>query len=402
MPGDDLKPKLRGRSRVRVVVFNVVGAAVGLALVAIALEGWARTRAEFRWSEYRRYIHPRAGRLYVPGSEGRHTNVLDFWAVSRANRWGFFDRSPPPLVRGEHERHRERSCRVAVVGDSFVDAREVPISDKLQVRFEEMARSRLPALRVSASAYGHSGTAQINQLGFYDEFISRTAPDIVVLVFVTNDFIENFSQPRLWVTATRSADRNFELLLPGGGKSGYALDWRRETGETRVGDAERRPGWYSLPMLQAKASFLWRQLRPSSRSGASAFRFGEEALEYTGFAFDQWKARSQRDNFSLVVLASYPMRWPGNQRFDRLSALATARDIPVISQAAYIRRQGADLRDARFALDAHWSAQGHQWAAETLFEWLEQNQDACAHAGPKVEKGGSSAKVVDPGSRAGF
>lgn len=373
-----MRPKLR--SRVRVAVFNVVGVAVGLTLVALAVEGWARTKAEFRHSEYRRYIHPRAGRLYVPGSEGRHTNMLDFWAVSRANRWGFFDRSPPP-PRGEHdEQHRGRSCRVAVVGDSFVDAREVPISDKLQVRFEEMARSRLPALRVSASAYGHAGTAQINQLGFYDEFVSRTAPDIVVLVFVGNDFTENFSHPRLWVTATRSADRTFELLFPGGGQSGYALDWRREIGETRVGDAGRRPEWYSLPMLHAKATLLWKQWRPSSQSGASAFRFGKEALEYTGFAFDQWKARAQRDDFSLVILATHPMRWPGNQRFDRLSALASARNIPVISQANYIRRQGADMRQVYFRHDGHWNALGHQWAAEVLLEWLEQNQDACAPA----------------------
>ena len=345
-------------------------------------------------------MHPRAGRLYVPGSESRHTNMLDFWTVSRANRWGFLDRSPPPLVRGEHdERHRERSCRVAVVGDSFVDASEVPVSDKLQVRFEEMARSGLPTLGVTAYAYGIGGTGQINQLGFYDEFASRTAPDIVVLVFVSNDFADNFSNPRLWVTATRSADRTFELLFPSVGPNGYALDWRRSMGETRVRDAGRRPGWYSLPMLHAKASFLWRQLRLSSRSGASAFRFGEEALEYTGFALDQWKARAQRDNFSLVVLASHPLRWPGNQRFDRLSALASARDIPIISQAAYIRRQGADLRDANFAHDGHWNAQGHQWAAELLLEWLEQNQDACAPAGSNARGLGSAGQGASPSER---
>ena len=31
--------------------------------------------------------------------------------------------------------------------------------------------------------------------------------------------------------------------------------------------------------------------------------------------------------------------------------------------------------------DAHWSPQGHQWAAEALLEWLRGNQGACDDEG---------------------
>ena len=370
--------RLRGRARL--TAFNVAATAVALGLVALVAEGWVRNRSEFRHNEVKYYLHPRAGRLYVPGSAVRWTNMLDFWTVSRANRWGFLDRPPPPFL-GKNER-RGPSCRVAVVGDSFVAAREVAVSDKLHVRFEEMARSRLPTLRVSASAYGHPFTGQINQLGFYDEFVSRTSPDIVVLVFVHNDFQENFfSRPRpLWVTATRGDDGTLELRPP---------TWEAGLDALAAQSQASISGSYAFAMLESKADALWR--RPTVTRMISRFRRLtyrsppatlvdlpapglERRLEYTGFALDQWKLRAQRDNFVLLALASHSI---ADWLFEQLRTLASARDIPVVYQRSYVRRRNAQWRDGHFAHDSHWNATGHQWAAEALLEWLEQNQAAC-------------------------
>ena len=103
----------------------------------------------------------------------------------------------------------------------------------------------------------------------------------------------------------------------------------------------------------------------------------QEALDYTGFALGEWKTRAEGDNFFLVMLATHTMGTHGALRFERMHALASARDIPVVDQYAYIARQNGRIRDATWAHDPHWNAQGHQWAAEALLEWLEQNQDAC-------------------------
>ena len=359
-------PWLRGR--VRVAVFNATGAAVGLAVVALASEGWARSKADFVHLETTDYLHPRAGRLYVPGSEVYWTNWIDFWTVSRANRWGFLDRPPPRRV-GKNERPREPSCRVAVVGDSFVAGREVPVSDKLHVRLEEMARSRLPTLRVSASAYGQPSTGQVNQLGFYDEFASKTAPDIVVLVFVLNDFVDNFADQPLWITAIRGDDGTFKLrppsaLLPGASSPEGLMQ-----------------GSYILPILRAKARPLWRQSRTRRLIDYPPEEL-EHALDYTRFALDQWTARAQRDDFLLVALVSHTI---GEWHFEQLEPLVSARNIPVVNQRSYIWRRNARYQDGRFAYDGHWNAQGHQWAAEALLEWLEQNQAACTDAPASAE-----------------
>ena len=55
-----------------------------------------------------------------------------------------------------------------------------------------------------------------------------------------------------------------------------------------------------------------------------------------------------------------------------MNEMAAERRIPVIDQGDFIYRQGADLRDARWAHDPHWNPTGHQWAAEALLEYLKR------------------------------
>ena len=424
-------PRLRGRAAV--FFFNALWTGIGLSVVVLAAEGWARSKAEFEDRHWKYWVHPQAGRLYVPGSEVRHTNLLDFRTISHANRWGFLDR-PPGQVR-------EPSCRVAVVGDSFVDAKQVAVSDKLHVRLEELARERLPALRIAASAFGHAGTGQVNQLGWYDPFVSRISPHVVVLVFVQNDFTDNFhvlqemwlgSKPgRLpFTTARRNADSTFSLRRPVWGAADLAASGRTAVRGTR-GAPEYQPtspwlaavrSWavstsrFAL-LLDAKVQELGgEQTRAEERTAiAQDARFrhwfadwngpldrypltrfpfrgpdlpkaAQEALERTGFALDQWKSIAQRDNFVLAILASHTMGARGGRKFDYLESLTLPRNIPVIDQSAYIGRQGARPADARFDHDAHWNAAGHQWAAEAVLEWLEENREACTRRASAQEQ----------------
>ena len=63
--------------------------------------------------------------------------------------------------------------------------------------------------------------------------------------------------------------------------------------------------------------------------------------------------------------------------FERMGEIAATLDIPVIDQADYILRQDADLSDAQWPHDYHWSPAGHQWTAEALLEYIEQHPDVC-------------------------
>ena len=104
----------------------------------------------------------------------------------------------------------------------------------------------------------------------------------------------------------------------------------------------------------------------------------EDALDFTAFALDQFRERADRDGAALVILTSNNMGTRGDLGFDRLTALAEARGIPVIDYHDYVLRQGAEpRRDARWEHDFHWNIAGHRWAAEALLEYLKANQEIC-------------------------
>lgn len=130
-----------------------------------------------------RYIDG-VGWLLKPNTVVRHTNHLDFWVEETTNSLGFLDRERSSI-------DPKRSCRIALIGDSMVEAAQVKTHEKVQALLERSATAHNPALTISAAGYGYSGTGQLNQLPFYDRYAKATSPDLVVLVFVANDFANN-------------------------------------------------------------------------------------------------------------------------------------------------------------------------------------------------------------------
>ena len=390
----------------------------GLALIGAVGEAYWRLRVPFTERHVPPHWSPIAGWLYAPNAETRYTNDLDYWVESRTNSLGFADREPIGIERAA------ASCHIAVIGDSVVEALQVPIAAKLQVRLEELAARELPHLDVTTSAFGIADTGQVNQLAYYDEFARHLRPALVVLVFVPNDFVDN--SPILFgmrtgtdpdrlrnVSAARGADGAIMLRPPHPGPSRLAgLPPRHRPAHERAANWLTRVSLFAK-WLDAKGALLsfpddadaermaWMELlsrrsphyaalfdgwRPTTRRHLDEFlapmqnlpAVYADAVDFTAFALDQFRERTDRDGAALAILATHYMRTRGHPRFERLAALAEPRGIPIIDQYGHMLQLGAERRDARWPHDSHWNAAGHQWAAEALLEWLQRNQGVCA------------------------
>ena len=424
----------------RIIAWNVALATLTLAALALAGEAWLRLSKPFLFNSAQKEFVAGVGPMFVPGSEVRLTDGRFFWTVSRVNAWGFVDRPPPASKPGPAEDgDGAENCHVTLIGDSFVVARQVPVADKLHVRLEAELATALPHLRVTTSAFGLPSTGQINQLPLYDHYARRLSPDVVVLVFVGNDFADNSptlkalsarghagAHPRRqpWLTAARDAQGGFALrpphpgyALPSPGVSlpesatllGDHLNWLpEEVGQpllytirrswlvkwlrVRLRQEAERERSETLDLVEARSDLRrWPdyarllEARPITEADLLGRAFAndslapiyQEALALTGFGLDQFQARANRDGAKLLILATHDAKRYGERVFARLAALAAARGIPVIDQSDHIVRHGASPSDAHWPTDAHWNAAGHRWAAQALVEYLAQNEKIC-------------------------
>ena len=428
--GDGRGDGRRVRRALRTAGWNALLIAAALALLAGAGEFWFRSTVPFMTSSVPRAFVPGVGLIGKPGMEVRATNGLDFWQVSRFNSEGFLDREPPRTDPAAD------ACHVTVIGDSFVEAWEVPIAAKLHVRLEALAARRPGSPNITTSAFGRGGTGQIGQLAYYDEFARKRAPGLIVLVFAGNDYRENsplltalqeFRDPdRLPVmTAERTADGTLRLRPPSPEYEDSELVRRRRRRRgvyplrirryVRAVTRRAAPWSYFGSWLHAMADLLppqgvtpqqiaWvdvlRRKHPDAPlldalarrewpMGTRNWPFAAEPLpqpyaaelDYTAFALEQFRQRADRDGASLIILTTHHLR-PGEPLFDRMRAIADGLRIPVVSLYDHVVRRGGRVRDAHWRHDYHWTPAGHQWAAEALLEHLRRRPDICAR-GPR-------------------
>ena len=200
----------------RLIGWNVLVLMAGLALIGLLGEAWLRLTPPFVGRSSLSHVVPNVGNIQRPNVEERWTDGHGSWMVSRTNSLGFLDRE---LISPERA---AASCHVAMIGDSFVRARQVAIADKFHVRLEALAAQELPHLDVTTSAFGQSGTGQINQLPYYDEYARHLHPKLLVLVAAFRDIWNNsvilmasdfgFDPERIpYVTAARDEDGKIRL-----------------------------------------------------------------------------------------------------------------------------------------------------------------------------------------------
>ena len=320
---------------------------------------------------------PETGVVFKPHSIVRYTDGVEFWSEDTTNSLGFLDNEPViPKPDG--------TFRILLVGDSIVEALQVPVAKKTQTNLAAAFRKAYPDRKVDVFAVARSGFGQGSQLGIYNAS-RRINPDLVILMFVSNDFANNSillelirsgfgPDHRPWWFPTIDADKRCKLVPP-------SQDWEKYL---LANPAER------IPRLRARSSADARLVDTLIPDFVDSVFYRntplpeiyQQAVELTKCSFSLWKEAAERDGFKLLIVATDDVTIAGKSgQIDRIKALSSELQIPLFD--LYPAWVSHGIPDGKFKFDGHWNARGHQWSADAIFDYLVSNQLAGRPASQK-------------------
>lgn len=397
---------------------NILLAIASLTLSLFAIELVFRWRYPMRHDSLHSIFDPRVGLVFKPGSDVRHTNYTDYAVTQRVNSLGFLDREP-------FGAKKPGTFRILALGDSYVEAQQVPIADKFHVLVEGMLAKRYPERRFETAAFGRSGAGTAAELAYYETYGRAFHPDLVVVVFVHNDFAD--SSPLLesikygwlpehppWPLFEPEGNGGFRQLTLDSALSrkmidiqsvpdiAFGLGQRLRSSllaQWAITVADRRWRWGVTRQTKLEARRLARlRTDPRYAGRLAGWRYPddlnfndmffakemppvfEEAEVITDHAFALLAEASRRDGFRLLVLAIPPCSWTPWWKRDqreivdkgqlvRLQRIGARYDFPVLDLETAFAKRG-DPKDASWPHDSHWSQTGHRWTAEAITEFI--------------------------------
>jgi hypothetical protein len=126
---------------------------------------------------------PDKGTTYIPNAYYRHTK--EGFSEGYFNSHGFRD----------YERTYEKAAntfRILVLGDSYVEALQVALSDAFPALLEKRLNEHSTAMRFEVLNLGQSGFGTADEYMRYVNFGVKYSPDLVILAFLSgNDFQDN-------------------------------------------------------------------------------------------------------------------------------------------------------------------------------------------------------------------
>jgi lysophospholipase L1-like esterase len=272
------------------------------------------------------------------------------------------------------------ALRIAIIGDSFVEALQVPYDASLAEQLEGMAGGRVQVYR-----FGISGAPLSQYLAMARHVAQTYRPDVMLLQLVHNDFDESYT-----AVAGRYTSSFLKLCMQGDQVAGeippapYQADWRdwlRQTATLRY--------LYYRRKLDPKALLVpfMRGPPPAYQANVALDTLASQRSAMTNIAdyvFAQFRALSLQYGFTPVLimdgdrraiaagLDSAPLYRGGalwlNAMASRMAAKHGIRfiDLHPVFEADW----RAHRQPLNFISDNHWNESAHQIAAEALAAYL--------------------------------
>jgi hypothetical protein len=389
-------------SRRKRLLFASIMALLTVAVAACLLELGIRVfrpTGDFLWQ-----WDPHIGMRLIPGKHGRSVKPGLFDVAVDVNSAGFRDR--------EHSLDKAPGVRrIALLGDSFVEAIQVPFEQSVTSLLE----NRLS--RAEVMSFGVSGTGTARQYLALRHYALPYRPDIVVLFFFAgNDISDNSGRlqgkpylPYPAVTPTGKLARQ-----PGG--EPLFTPFADQSSRLSAATALLKDSWKSYRFVRElldkspEVNRVLFQLKltstpPEAVNAPTADQFGFYEI-YRSELRPEWaeawdvtqelilatrKAAVSNGSQFLVVLIPaawevYAENWEAvlkrlpamrdasldlERPSKRLSAFLSANDVPFVNLLPEFRGAASDSPPLYVKHDAHWTFEGHRLATKVLAENLE-------------------------------
>lgn len=168
-------------ARFNMLVLKLIVPSLSVVITIIGLE-MCLTITQINVKSYDRFI-PGMGITYLPGAYYRH--VKEGFSEGYINRHGFRD----------YERTYDKpanSFRILVLGDSYVEALQVPLHDSFPALLEKILNRTSATMKFEVLNLGQSGFGTAEEYMRYLNLGVKYFPDLVLLAFLTgNDFQDN-------------------------------------------------------------------------------------------------------------------------------------------------------------------------------------------------------------------
>lgn len=397
----------------RRTTFKIVLALASMLVALLGAELWLRFRYPFADNVWPGRFDPAFGFTIEPGGVVRWTNLYDYCLEQRANALGFLDREVAPKLPAGTQ-------RIVVLGDSFVEAVQVPIEQKFHVVLEQRLGDR--GVRVATHAFGASGSGTSNELAFYEAFASRLAPApaLVIVLVVNNDVPNNSSlleavrngwhpehPPRLFFEVSGDAIGRIPVD-PGWAEHRLPVP---EPVTTRSWlDASRVVRWVHANVAAMTGSDIqpvfdlytrrleWLRRTPAWRDALEGWNWPDDvdfdvmtacpdpppafadALRLTEHSLAVLRDKVRESGGNVLVVGCHNLGIPVSERtygrehfprywIDVIEPMCARLDLPFLDLHADFAAKGI-LRSVEFARDRHWNAFGHASAAAAIDAFL--------------------------------
>jgi hypothetical protein len=311
--------------------------------------------------------------------------LLKYWPGQTGVRYPDRDRRHPVTYsinddgwNSAHQAYapdRKSRRRVAVIGDSFVEAFQVNPAQSVSARLESV----LGPAGFEVYSFGISG-APLSQYLHMARYVARAFhPDAIVVVIVHNDFIESYREK-----PERFSASFLRLQLGQTVREVPPLPYeRRPIAQWALAhSATLRLGFYAWRVMAETAA-----VRPPPGSAAARFEANIDVTELdqeeprieraTHYLFGQFAQLEHSANVRVLFAmdgpreALYAGKDPRTLEVYRLNRLARAAaeraGLPFVDLTeAFIEDYARNRRRFEFATDNHWNAEAHDLAAREI------------------------------------